>query len=141
VDEFRNRKMTGADFGAAEPNSGAAEPNSGAAEPNSGAAEPNRRRIGTIVHDDRGMASVEWHDAPPGLDRPVLEVLGGPELALKDDEPSYDPYARHTATFPGTTRGNTTRTDLRKLSEWIKTKRALEDRRLRDDRDDRDDEN
>ncbi len=112
MDEFTNRKTTGA---------------------NSGAAEPNRRRIGTIVHDDRGMASVEWRDAPADFERPVLEVIGAPKLALKDDDASYDPYARHAATFRGTSRGNTTRTDLRKLSEWIKMKRALEDRRLRDD--------
>jgi hypothetical protein len=66
----------------------------------------------------------------------VLHVLAEPGLALKDEDASYDPYARHGATFPGTTRGNTTRTDLRKLSEWIKMKRALEDRRLRGDLDD-----
>lgn len=104
-------------------------------EGHSGAAEPDRRRIGTIVHDDRGMASVEWQDAPPDFERPVLQVVREPGLALKDDA-SYDPYARHTATIPGTARGNTTRTDLRKLSEWIKTKRAVEDRRLRGDSED-----
>ena len=103
-------------------------------EPDSGAPGSNRRRIGTIVHDDRGMASVEWHDAPADLQRPVLQVVGNPPLAVKDDA-SYDPYARHTATIPGTARGNTTRTDLRKLSEWIKMKRALEDRKLRGDTD------
>lgn len=101
----------------------------------SGGTEPNRRRIGTIVHDDRGMASVEWHDAPADTERPVLQVVANPPLAVKDDV-SYDPYARHTATVPGTARGNTTRTDLRKLSEWIKMKRALEDRRLRGEPDD-----
>ena len=97
-------------------------------EPDSGAPESNRRRIGTIVHDDRGMASVEWHDAPADLQRPVLQVVGNPPLAVKDDA-SYDPYARHTATIPGTARGNTTRTDLRKLSEWIKKMRELEERK------------
>jgi hypothetical protein len=81
------------------------------------------------------MASLEWHDAPVDLERPVLQVAGEPALALKDDG-SYDPYARHTATFPGTARGTTTRTDLRKLSEWIKMKRALEDRKLRGELDD-----
>ena len=103
-------------------------------EPDSGGPEANRRRIGTIVHDDRGMASVEWHDAPADLQRPVLQVVANPPLAVTDDA-SYDPYARHTATIPGTARGNTTRTDLRKLSEWIKMKRALEDRKLRGDPD------
>jgi hypothetical protein len=100
----------------------------------SGASESNRRRIGTIVHDERGMASLEWHDAPADLHRPVLQIVGNPPLTVQDDA-SYDPYARHTATIPGTARGNTTRTDLRKLSEWIKMKRALEDRKLRGDPD------
>jgi hypothetical protein len=107
-----------------------------AIETPSNASPSERRRIGMVVHDERGMASVEWHDAPADLERPVLHVLGEPGLALKDEDASYDPYARHGATFPGTTRGNTTRTDLRKLSEWIKMKRALEDRRLRGDLDD-----
>lgn len=115
MDKFRNKKML---------------------EGNSGGAETNRRRIGVIVHDDRGMASVEWRDAPHGaVERPVLEVLGSPELALKDDELSYDPYS-HTATHPRTNSGNTSRTDLRKLSEWIKTKRALEERKAHDADDD-----
>ena len=105
-------------------------------ELNAGTAA-NRRRIGTIVHDDRGMASVEWHDAPEGeaQERTVLQVAGTPELTLKNDDVSYDPYARHAASLPKTSRGNTTRTDLRKLSEWIKMQRALEERRLRGDGD------
>jgi hypothetical protein len=102
-------------------------------EGDAGATESDRRRIGAIVHDDRGMASVEWRDAPADLKRTVLKVLPDPaQLAVQDDA-SYDPYARHTATFPNTARGNTTRTDLRKLSEWIKMKRELEERRLRGD--------
>jgi len=98
-------------------------------------AASDRRRIGLIVHDDRGMASVEWHDAPADEERPVLELLGNPQLALQNDE-SFDPYARHTASLPKPNPGNTTRTDLRKLSEWIKMKRELEARKLRSDDDD-----
>ena len=110
-------------------------------EGNSGGAETNRRRIGVIVHDDRGMASVEWHDAPQGaVERPVLEILGSPELELKNDDASCDPYSRHTATYPKTSPGNSTRTDLRKLSEWIKMKRELEERELRGDAEDEDEE-
>ena len=105
-----------------------------------GEAESNRRRVGTIVHDDRGMASVEWHDAPANLERPVLEILDGTGLALKNDDVSCDPYS-HTATFPRSRPGNTTRTDLRKLSEWIKMKRALDERKLRGGDDDDDDNN
>ena len=104
------------------------------------ATDSERRRIGLIVHDERGMASLEWRDAPADEQRTVLEVLGGaPRLEVKNDE-SYDPYSRHTATLPKLNSGNTSRTDLRKLSEWIKMKRALEERKLRGDADDADDE-
>ena len=87
--------------------------------------EAERRRIGKVVHDDRGNASVMWHDAPSDYERPVLEVLGDPGLSVKSDEESFDPYARHPARKSS---GNTTRTDLRKLSEWIKLTRELEER-------------
>jgi hypothetical protein len=91
------------------------------------AASPpaERRRIGTVVHDERGNASLNWRDAPADHDRPVLELQGEPALALRNDE-SYDPYARQATRERG---GNTTRTDLRKLSEWIKMMRELEARR------------
>ena len=85
-----------------------------------------RRRIGTVVHDDRGNASVSWRDAPTDYERPVLEVLGTPGLSIKSDE-TYDPYARPTA--PKSGGGATTRTDLRRLSEWIKLMRELEARK------------
>ena len=95
------------------------------------ANESERRRIGLVVHDDRGQASVEWRDAPDDHERPVLAILSdGPALSLKEEE-TYDPYSRHTATLPKLNPGNTTRTDLRKLSEWIKMKRDLEARKRR----------
>src|SRR5215467_9750907 len=62
-----------------------------------GGTESNRRRVGMVVHDDRGNASVEWHDAPAGEERPVLEILGNPVLSIQNDNESFDPYARHTA--------------------------------------------
>ena len=84
-----------------------------------------RRRVSTVVHDDRGNASVEWREAPANQERRVLELLGEDGLALKSDEVSYDPYARS-----GTRRrGGGARTDLRKLSEWIKFMRELEERK------------
>ena len=86
--------------------------------------EAERRRMGTVVHDERGNASVRWHDAPADYVRPVLEVLGNPKLALKSDE-SYDPYARREQRDGG----SASRTDLRKLSEWIKLMRELEARK------------
>ena len=85
-----------------------------------------RRRIGRVVHDDRGNASVEWRAAPADHERQVLEVQGGDErLTLRKEETSFDPYARNRPREGG--RG--TRTDLRKLSEWIKMMRELEERR------------
>lgn len=100
-----------------------------------GGTAPDRRRIGMIVYDDRGLASVEWRDAPVDHVRPVFEILGNPELALNNDG-SYNPYAHPTVSPRLTSPGNTTRTDLRKLSEWIKMKRALEERKFRGDGDD-----
>jgi hypothetical protein len=85
-----------------------------------------RRRLGTVVHDERGNASVSWQDAPSDYVRPVLEVLGNPKLTLKSED-SYDPYARRQPRAGGSGK----RTDLRKLSEWIKLTRELEERKSR----------
>ena len=84
-----------------------------------------RRRVGAVVHDDRGNASVEWRAAPANHERPVLEVQREERLTLKTDETSYDPYARNRPRAAG----SGARTDLRKLSEWIKMMRELEERR------------
>jgi hypothetical protein len=100
-------------------------------------SESERRRVGMIVRDDLGNACVDWRDAPAGLERPVLEILGESSLAVKVEEPSYDPYARGRA--PRATSkapGGTARTDLRRLSEHIKLMRALEERRRSGDEED-----
>ena len=96
------------------------------------APQAERRRISTVVHDDRGNASVEWQAAPANHERPVLEVLGENGLSLKTDEVSYDPYSNHRARKSG----GGTRTDLRKLSEWIKLMRELEERKRNGGNDD-----
>lgn len=88
--------------------------------------EAERRRVGMVVHDERGNASVRWRDAPADHERPVLEILGNPKLTVKADD-SYDPYARR----PTRSDGNGKRTDLRRLSEWIKLTRELEGRKSR----------
>jgi len=88
-----------------------------------------RRRIGTVVHDDRGNASVKWKAAPADHERPVLEVLGDHNLSLNTEEASYDPYARNRTRKGGVGK----RTDLRKLSEWIKQMRELEERKRNGD--------
>jgi hypothetical protein len=96
-----------------------------------------RRRISTVVHDHKGNATVEWRDAPPDYERPTLEIEGarqvakpkslriktGPlELEYRD---THDPYKR----VPESRKSGATRTDLRKLSEWIKMMRELEDKK------------
>ncbi|HEV2272220.1 MAG TPA: hypothetical protein VGR92_22420 [Steroidobacteraceae bacterium] len=88
-----------------------------------------RRRLSRIRHDDRGNAYVEWVDAPADLiRRPKLEIQGeSGGLQLDTQRSAYDPYSNATGAARKT--GNTTRTDLRKLSEWIKMMRELEDRK------------
>jgi len=90
-----------------------------------------RRRIGKVVHDERGNASVRWLDAPADYQRPVLEVA--PDSApVHGPVESFNPYAnevvRDTPVCTASA-GNTARTDLRKLSEWIKLTRELEERK------------
>ena len=100
--------------------------------------------MGRVVHDDRGNATLQWHDAPADYERPVLEIetsgirrglnhrLGADKLSIADT-PSFDPYAssRPVERKPPKASGNTSRTDLRKLSEWIKMMRELEERKRR----------
>ena len=89
-----------------------------------------RRRFSRVRHDDRGNAYVEWVDAPAErVKRPKLEIEGEPGLQLESERKTYDPYANTSVTRKA---GSTTRTDLRKLSEWIKMMRDLEERK-RDD--------
>jgi hypothetical protein len=106
--------------------------------PDAGTAQPDRRRIGRVVHDDRGVASVEWVDAPGKLaERPKLAIEDATPTA--SSERGYDPYGR-----PPAARGPTSgvspnrppaRRDLRKLSEWIKKMRELEARKQRGEQD------
>jgi hypothetical protein len=97
--------------------------------------EANRRRLGRVVHDERGNAYVTWHDAPADEERHVLEILCDPKLKVKTED-SYDPYARRearTAAAPGRAAKPK---DLRKLGEWIKLMRELEARKLAPDAED-----
>jgi hypothetical protein len=89
---------------------------------------PERRRVGRIVHDDRGNASVNWHDAPANYRRQVFEIEPEePELHLQTKPRSCDPYASHQQPEPKKAAGQ--KTDLRKLGEWIKMMRELEERK------------
>ena len=88
-----------------------------------------RRRLSRVRHDDRGNAYVEWVDMPAELvERPKLEIQREPgEWQANPERGAYDPYAN--ASGVARKSGNTTRTNLRQLSEWIKMMRELEDRK------------
>jgi hypothetical protein len=88
-----------------------------------------RRRLSRVRHDDRGNAYVEWVDAPAELaERPKLEIQREPrELQLDTERKAYNPYANDSGVARKS--GNTSRTDLRKLSEWIRMMRELEERK------------
>jgi hypothetical protein len=107
------------------------------------ATTAERRRIGRVVHDKRGNAKVEFGTAPDGQERLPLSVDDTP-TQLKP-EVGYDPYQRPAGPRarkpnPGQPNHATTRTDLRKLSEWIKQMRALEERKRAGDNPDEDGE-
>jgi hypothetical protein len=112
-----------------------------------------RRRLSRIVHDHKGTAIVQWYDAPADYERPVFEIedasaahergLSTGSLAIEAEEDSHNPYMRVPEAGrkrdAGPT-GTTTRTDLRKLSAWIKLVRSLEEAKKRKDEDDEDDD-
>jgi hypothetical protein len=90
-----------------------------------------RRRLSRVRHDDRGNAYVEWVDVPADLvRRPKLEIQeDSTGLQLEAPQTSCDPYSNRSGAARTKGSGNTTRTDLRKLSEWIKMMRELEERK------------
>jgi hypothetical protein len=85
-----------------------------------------RRRLSRVCHDDRGNAYVEWLDAPADLvERPRFEIEHDP--GKTESSSTGNPYFNGSGAARKT--GNGTRTDLRKLSEWIKMMRELEERK------------
>ncbi len=88
------------------------------------------RRVAHVVRDDLGNARVEWQKIPDdrtgSFARPNLAIEGeGPDLGV-------DPYDRTVPSGKRDPQGTgTTRRDLRKLSEWIKLKREMEERKAR----------
>ena len=97
-----------------------------------------RRRVAQIVHDDRGNASVKWHDAPSDYKRQVLELQSDEhhsgELSLEPAPQSFDPYSRTRLPEPQKKGAAAApRTDLRKLSEWIKMMREREEQKAKDE--------
>ena len=104
--------------------------------------KPERRRMSRVVHDHKGNATVEWHDAPADYQRQPFEIEGGRSsgvvgvsrsagtggLALEAED-THNPYMR---TPEGDRKRPGQRTDLRKLSAWIKMMRSLEEAKKRD---------
>ena len=94
--------------------------------------------MGRIIHDDRGSASVEWRDAPDDHERPVFRIEGtgvkDSPLSMQNDD-TFNPYDRtpDTSTTLGgrVTKSGGGKRDLRKLSEWLKLMRAMEERKKR----------
>lgn len=85
-----------------------------------------RRRIARIVHDDRGNASVDWLAAPANYKRPVLEIEEEYDtLSIQRAPRTFNPYESNTLPEPRTT--GAPRTDLRRLGQWIKMMRELDD--------------
>lgn len=107
-----------------------------------------RRRLSRIVHDHKGTATVQWYDAPAGDDeRQILEIEGATapgtphrrglstgSLAIESND-SRDPYMRVPEADRERAPGQRTRTDLRKLSAWIKMMRSLEEAKKQRDED------
>jgi len=105
-----------------------------------------RRRIGQVVHDDRGSASVEWRDAPDDYERQKFEIESTrgsdrgdsklrrgfePTLEVRVDD-TFNPYDRKPDTFGGNPvvgAPKGAKRDLKKLSEWLKLMRAMEERK------------
>jgi hypothetical protein len=106
-----------------------------------------RRRLGRVEHDERGNARMEWALLPESAgiaDRVVLELLddssaGAP--ASQSPRPArggFQPYGSgHVDPFGPAPRTEAPRKpkDLRKLGEWLKMTKELEERRKRGETD------
>jgi hypothetical protein len=103
-----------------------------------------RRRLSRIVHDHKGNATVEWLNAPAEYERQHFEIEGAKQPATPpkrglstgslaiEKQDSHNPYTRLPETERQRAPGQ--RTDLRKLSAWIKMMRSLEEaKKNRDD--------
>jgi hypothetical protein len=103
----------------------------------------NRRRASQIVHDDRGNARVEWIDAGYAgveLERAPLTIETTPargdsaKLTVERVRAGgFDPYARVGAAHIPEPKKPQGKRDLRKLGEWIKLKRELDERKSQSD--------
>ena len=119
--------------------------------PDSGVEHPTevafpRRRLGRVEHDHLGNARMEWALLPDSQanGRQVLEIVddapagktraaGKAELGLQhDSDRSFEPYGSGRASvFEPPREAPRKPKDLRKLGEWLKLTRELEERRKR----------
>jgi hypothetical protein len=108
------------------------------------------RRIGTIVRDDRGSASVEWRQAPGDFERQKFEIERGtasgrgdsklrrgfePRIELEREPESFNPYDHKPVpgSAPAAPAAKGGKRDLKKLSEWLKLMKAMEERKKNGD--------
>jgi hypothetical protein len=99
----------------------------------------NRRRASVIVHDDRGNARVEWIDvgragvllerAPLSVEQTPARGEHGKLTVERKRSGGFDPYKRVGAAHIPEPKKALPKKDLRKLGEWIKLKRELDERR------------
>lgn len=100
-----------------------------------------RRRLGRIVHDERGQASMEWEalDARDSgrAPRQKLQVMDDAQLAelrpqsnrVSSLAAGADPYDLGVTARVKKLQRPRTPEDMRRLNEWIKQKRAVEEKR------------
>ncbi len=101
-------------------------------DPSGATSIMERRRIGKVVHDERGNARLEWVSTPPDPERVALSLEE--TQSLYQPEQGYDPYQKAAKPrVPPTPPERPQKRDLRKLSEWIKQMRELEARKRRGD--------
>jgi hypothetical protein len=102
-----------------------------------------RRRLGRVEHDERGNATMEWALLPESdgaNERVVLGVLeepgagNRPAPAPRPADRGFQPYASPADPF-GAPAAPRKPKDLRKLGEWLKLTRELEERRKRGETD------
>jgi hypothetical protein len=101
-------------------------------------SKAQQRRFSRIVHDHKGNAKVEWHDAPADLERQKFEIestatrlkaLDTGSLSVMKSEDTFNPYMRIPEAERTSSPGQ--KTDLRKLSAWIRMMRELEEAKKR----------
>jgi len=107
------------------------EPAPARLEPRTVETSADRRRVGRIVRDERGNGVLEWVDVTEkqGFDHEPLSLQDSP-LSIQQEAESFNPYERRPTSKPANGERPVKR-DLRKLSEWIKTMRAVEEKKIR----------